>query len=210
MIVGLVAALALGLMVAAIAGLYPRISLADLLDGVRQLPFPVFVLVSGLLPLIGVPMTAVYLIAGAVYLPVLGLPTTLLGVTAGVMINLILCHMLASRFQGLTTRLLQRFRLTIPELPKKGLWKLVLMVRITPGAPLVAQNVLLSIAGVPIGIYLAVSAPAELLISAGYLTLGSSFGTGKWQLLIVGAGLVGITLLTFSLLRTKAKKKVAR
>ncbi len=47
----------------------------------------------------------------------------------------------------------------------------------------------------------------ELLISAGYLTLGSSFGTGKWQFLLVGVGLVGITFLAFSLLRTKAKQK---
>ncbi len=90
MIVGLAAALVLVLGVAVLTGLRPEFGLDDLLAWVRGLPFIVFVLISGLLPLLGVPMTAVYLIAGAVYLPVLGLPVTVLGVTGGVMVNLIL------------------------------------------------------------------------------------------------------------------------
>jgi uncharacterized membrane protein YdjX (TVP38/TMEM64 family) len=175
------------------------------LEEVRHVPFLVFIPLAGILPLAGVPMTALYLAAGAVYSPVYGLPLTLAGIAASLVINMLLSYAVARVFRGPAHRLLGKWGLKMPTFSGTALWKVILMVRITPGAPLVAQNLLLGLAGVPVGLYLAVSMPAEILIALGYMTAGRSFATGQWGFLFLGIGIVGVSALAISLLRDRRK-----
>lgn len=177
------------------------------LDWVREAPFPLFILLTGLLPLTGIPVTALYIIAGAVYSPVYGIPATLGGLCLGLLLNLLVSYYAARWFRGPVDRLLRRFGATLPTFSGMQPWKVVLLVRITPGAPLMVQNFLLGMAHMPLGTYLVVSMLAELLIAGGYMTAGRSFSTGRWGMLPAGIGLVVAALLIASLLRDRLRAK---
>lgn len=177
----------------------------ELLEWVRTLPFPLFILMVGVLPMMGVPITSFYLAAGAVYLPVYGLAVTLAGVVVGLLLNLLLCWVCAALGRGWVLGWMERMGWRMPTISAGSAWKLALMVRITPGAPMVAQNFILSLLKVPFLIYLGISVPVETLISLGYLAVGHSFGSGHWQYLVIGAGLIGMTLLGMNLMAERSK-----
>lgn len=205
---------ALGLLVVgmALALIWLRPSqeqLADLLLFVRKLPFPWFILAVGLLPIAGIPVTALYLAAGAVYAPVFGYPVTLGGLALGLALNFSLTYAVARVFHQPVDRLLHRFGRSVPKFKGMSPWKVILLVRITPGAPLMIQNLLLGFARVPFPRYLGISLLTELLIAGGYLTAGQGFATGRWGFLALGAAAIGGVLLTASLLKERMKAKDA-
>ena len=179
----------------------------NVLGWVRSAPFPLFIVLVGVLPMVGVPVTAMYLAAGAVYSPVYGLGGTLGGICLGLMLNLLLSYYATQYFRGPVDRLLKRFGASLPDFSGLPAWKVILLVRITPGAPLMVQNLLLGLAGLPIRQYLIVSMAAEIVIALGYLTAGHSFATGEWGFLPVGVALVVIAVLVASLLRDRMKQK---
>jgi len=179
----------------------------NVLGWVRSAPFPLFIVLVGILPMVGVPVTAMYLAAGAVYSPVYGLWGTLGGICLGLMLNLLLSYYATQLFRGPVDRLLKRFGASLPDFSGLPAWKVILLVRITPGAPLMVQNLLLGLAGLPIRQYLVISMAAEILIALGYLTAGHSFATGQWGFLPVGIALVVIAVLVASLMRDRMKAK---
>jgi uncharacterized membrane protein YdjX (TVP38/TMEM64 family) len=179
----------------------------NVLGWVRSAPFPLFIVLVGILPMVGVPVTAMYLAAGAVYSPVYGLGGTLGGICLGLMLNLLLSYYATQIFRGPVDRLLKRFGASLPDFSGLPAWKVILLVRITPGAPLMVQNLLLGLAGLPIRQYLVISMAAEILIALGYLTAGHSFATGQWGFLPVGIALVVIAVLVASLTRDRMKTK---
>ncbi len=179
----------------------------NVLGWVRSAPFPLFIVLVGILPMVGVPVTAMYLAAGAVYSPVYGLGGTLGGICLGLMLNLLLSYYATHLFRGPVDRLLKRFGASLPDFSGLPAWKVILLVRITPGAPLMVQNLLLGLAGLPIRQYLVISMAAEILIALGYLTAGHSFATGEWGFLPVGVALVAVAVLVASLLRDRMKAK---
>ncbi len=179
----------------------------SVLGWVRSAPFPLFIVLVGILPMVGVPVTAMYLAAGAVYSPVYGLDGTLGGICLGLMLNLLLSYYVTRIFRAPANRLLKRFGASLPDFSGLPAWKVILLVRITPGAPLMVQNLLLGLAAMPLRPYLIVSMAAEILIALGYLTAGHSFATGEWGLLPVGVALVLIVVLVASLLRDRMKVK---
>ena len=179
----------------------------NVLGWVRSAPFPLFIVLVGILPMVGVPVTAMYLAAGAVYSPVYGLGGTLGGICLGLMLNLLLSYYATHLFRGPVDRLLRKFGASLPDFSGLPAWKVILLVRITPGAPLMVQNLLLGLAGLPIRQYLIISMAAEILIALGYLTAGHSFATGEWGFLPVGVALVVAAVLAASLLRDRMKAK---
>lgn len=184
--------------------------LSEVLGWVRRAPFPVFIVLVGILPMVGVPVTAMYLAAGAVYSPVYGLWGTLAGICLGLLLNLLLSYWATQWFRGPVNRLLGRFGATLPDFSGLPAWKVILLVRITPGAPLMIQNLLLGLASMPIRPYLMVSMAAEILIALGYLTAGHSFATGEWGFLPLGIALVVIAVLVASLMRDRMKARKVR
>lgn len=180
------------------------------LSQARRIPFPLYVLLSAVLPFAGVPVTALYLAAGAAYSPVYGLGGTLAGMSVGLLLNLLLSYAIARFFREPVIRLLRRFKLPVPSFGTMPAWKVILLVRITPGAPLLIQNLLLGLAGAPLPAYLGISLAAETLITLGYLTAGKSFATGQWGFLFFGVGLIGAALLFASLMRDRGKARAKK
>ena len=172
-------------------------------DQLRGIPLPVFVLATALLPLIGVPVVPFYLMAGAVYVPVYGLPLTLAAGAVSLLLNLFASHAVALRMRPFVERMVARFGVPMPRVGKLSAWKMVLLVRMTPGAPLMVQNYLLALAGIPLGLYVTVSLPVEMLICGGYMAAGKSFATGRWGWLLGGVGTLAFFLLATNLVRER-------
>ncbi|WP_035610732.1 hypothetical protein [Haloferula sp. BvORR071] len=170
-------------------------------NALRGVPLVVFVLAMALLPLVGVPVVPFYLMAGAVYVPLYGLPVTLAAGMAALLLNLLASHAIARRMRPFVERMVARFGITMPQVGKLSAWKLVLLVRVTPGAPLIVQNYLLALAGIPLGLYVIVSLPVEMMICGGYMAAGKSFATGHWGWLLGGLGALAFVLLAAALVR---------
>lgn len=179
----------------------------EVLGFVRQVPFPLFVLLLALLPMVGIPVTALYVIAGAIYAPVLGYPLTLAGMAVSILLNASLSYAVAQWFHTPVEKLLQRWGRTFPKFTGLSAWKVILLVRLTPGAPLMVQNLFLGLARVPFAWFLGLSLVTELAIATGYLTVGGSFATGRWGGLAMGAGIVVVALLLASLVRERMRMK---
>ncbi|MEK7954059.1 hypothetical protein [Luteolibacter soli] len=197
--------LALGILGRYVAPDHPLASLHEWLDLVLQktrgLPLAVFIVAAGTLPLVGVPIVPLYLMAGAVYLPLYGLPVSFGAMMIALLINLVISHSLARWMRPFVERMVARFGFTMPRLGRLSVWKVILLVRITPGAPLMAQNYLLALAGVPLLPFLLVSLPVESMICGGYMAMGKSFATGHWGWLVGGGGAVIFVLLATMLVR---------
>ncbi|HEY1122512.1 MAG TPA: hypothetical protein VGE67_12960 [Haloferula sp.] len=173
------------------------------LEKTRGLPLVVFIFVAGLLPLVGVPIVPLYLMAGAVYIPVHGLPVTLGAMVIALLGNLLASYSLARWLRPFVEKMVIRFGIPMPRWGRLSVWKLILLVRVTPGAPLMAQNYLLALAGVPLLPYLLVSLPVEAMICGGYMAMGKSFATGRWGWLFGGGGALVFILLATMLVRDR-------
>lgn len=177
------------------------------MERLRLAPFPLFLLLAALLPLAGFPVVALYLAAGVIYSPLLGLPATLGGIALSLLLNLLLSHWISRVFHGPVQRLLQRFKVPMPTFGSLPAWKVVLLVRITPGAPLVMQNYLLGLMRTPLVPFIAVSLPVEILIAWGYMAAGKSVATGQWGWLAGGIGMVAFAVLGATLIRDHLRAK---
>lgn len=201
----LIALLALALLGGWLAPEHPLAAwhrwMAEVLDLLRGVPFPLFILAAALSPLVGIPVVPFYLMAGAVYVPLHGMPLTLAALAVALVLNLLLSHVIAARIRPFVERMVARFGISMPARGKLPLWKLILLVRVTPGAPLIAQNYLLCLAGAPLGLYILVSLPVEMLICGGYTVAGESFATGHWGWLMGGVGGLVFVLLAATLIR---------
>jgi len=210
---GLMAVMAIVVMVGWYAPEHPLAEAQRWMDfafgKLRGVPLPVFVVAVALLPLVGVPVVPFYLMAGAVYVPVYGLPLTLVAGMISLLLNLFASHEVARRMRPFVERMVARFGIPMPRLGNLSAWKLVLLVRITPGAPLIVQNYLLALAGIPLGLYVIVSLPVEMLICGGYMAAGKSFATGHWGWLMGGVGALVFVLLAAALVREHLTEKRA-
>jgi uncharacterized membrane protein YdjX (TVP38/TMEM64 family) len=161
-------------------------------DACAGVPPPVFVLAVTFLPYVGVPTSALYIVAGGAYghWPALGWSWL------GLLLNMIVGYGIGSWLRGPISRRLERRGYRLPEVPPNEHWRLILLIRILPGPPLVVQNLLLAVAGVPFLTYLLVSMPAQMLFVLGFVFSGDALFKGSTGLLITGVCLlVALTLL---------------
>jgi uncharacterized membrane protein YdjX (TVP38/TMEM64 family) len=73
---------------------------------------------------------------------------------------------------------------------RRNLLKLTLLLRITPGVPLVIQNYTLGLLAVPFVPYLLISVPINGLFVTGFVLTGGAIFEGS-----LGAAIAGISLL---------------
>jgi uncharacterized membrane protein YdjX (TVP38/TMEM64 family) len=151
-----------------------------------------FVLIFAIMPYVGVPTSALYVLAGSAYGPWRALGWCWLGL----LLNIILGYLIGSWLRGPISRWLERQGRKLPDVPSSETWKLILLTRILPGPPLVVQNLLLAVAGVPFPIYLLISFPVQMLFGFGFVFTGGAIFSGSTGLLITGVcALVALTLL---------------
>lgn len=184
--------------------------LADIIDALKKLvrwcadANPIFyVLALAILPYVGVPSSLIYFAAGSVYSPAKGICWSAVGLA----LNLALGYVIGTRWlRGPVTRWLQR-RGWLTEVPPGEFGKLVVLTRIIPGPPLVAQNFFLALAGVPFGQYFILSLPLTLLYAAGFLLTSGALFQGNAKLVVAGVSLIVALALLSHIVKTMQKAK---
>ena len=155
---------------AAVAGLaalyFADIEWRAVPEALQRVNRPLALLIMAILPIVGFPISAVYLAAGAIFGPwVGGLVVT--GVT--------LVHVLATH--GLARTLLRqriehwrkKWSSRVPRVPEGEFGTLIAMVVIVPGLPYLARNCLLALSGAPLRYLLGVGVP--LYVARSYVTI---------------------------------------
>ncbi|HVU39127.1 MAG TPA: VTT domain-containing protein [Opitutales bacterium] len=191
------AALALaGLAIMHAQGMTPAMVFAKLKDVAQWAAGknPVFyVLALTLLPYAGVPSSFLYMAAGAAYGTVEG---TLLSL-CGLALNLPLGYLVGKFWlRAPIARMLEKRGHRILEVPPGEFTRLIVLMRVIPGPPLVIQNFLLAMAGTPFLPYYLISLPLTLFFAAGILLTSGALLEGNTKLVAAGVGLViAVTLL---------------
>lgn len=163
----------------------------------EQGPIP-FLAALAVLPLVGVPVSAFYLAAGAVFPLWISLVVTVVGLA----INITLAYWLARRwFRSGIERVLDRTRYSIPEVSPDDHVRLTLFLRLMPGPPFVLQSWILGLVEVPFPTYLAISLGTQMLISAGFIVLGSAFYRSSVGRVLIAAIIVVLAVIIIQWVR---------
>ena len=151
-------------------------------------PIPFFA-VMALLPMVGVPVTPFFILAGAAFRT----RVAVAGSIVALGLNLAGCYLLARKMQPRIDALLRRLDYELPDFGarKKGSTRATLAVKFAPGLPAFVKNYGLALAGVAFPPYFILS----MLISGTYgvsiIVLGKSlFDHDRNRILLVGISLV--------------------
>ncbi|HET7537263.1 MAG TPA: hypothetical protein VFJ90_12465, partial [Candidatus Didemnitutus sp.] len=118
-------------------------SVPDLLEGINR---PLALLAMALLPIVGFPISAVYLAAGALFGPWIGGAVVAGATLVHVTVTHLLAHTVLRRY---LERGQKKWRERLPGIPSTESAALVAMIVIMPGLPYLARNGLLVFSGVP-------------------------------------------------------------
>jgi len=179
----------LGFVLVAVWFLLPRVNAEAIVDVLRSAGPWGFYLAFALLTLIGLPSTPFFIIGGAAF----PLWQNLAGVTLGMAVHFVLAYLISSRWlRASISRLLENRGMQPPAVTAENEWKVALMIKFAPGAPMFIKSYLMGVAGISPGVYMAVSFPATWIYALALLTLGKSAMEGS-----LGLFLGGIALLVF-------------
>lgn len=155
------------------------------------------------LPLVGVPASPLLILTGVRAGPVQGLVIAWLGLAT----NMLLAHRLAQGWlRPILVSLLRRRGYRLPQVDMADETRLVVLTRVVPGLPLVAQNYLLGLAGVGFWRYWLLSVPLQGLYASGFVLMGKSLVDSSAWKFITSAGLVVGVSLAVSLVRKRLQR----
>lgn len=168
-------------------------SLNQLFDWISQAPPIGLFAALVLLPLIGIPVSPVWIAVGVR----LGTLTGILIALAALLINFTLAYGIATRFiRGRLHARLESRGNALPEMKPGDETRWIILVRMAPGFPLFLQNYLLGMAGVGFLRYLILSLPIQGIYAFLFISLGTSLsGSGLWRAVLAASGLVAAGLL---------------
>jgi len=154
----------------------------------------IYVLALALLPYVGVPTTVLYLVASQAY----GQWYAILWSTLGLALNLPVGYWIGTRaFRQPIIRWLEKRGRKLPEVPSGEHAKLVVLTRILQGPPLIVQNLLLAVAGVPFAKYFLISMPIITATASALILAGGALAKGNTRLFVIGAcAMVALALLS--------------
>lgn len=166
--------LRLGLFVLLIgAGLYlfyrMEFDVTALFESRYQVTGWMFVLAMSVLPVVGFPIAAFYLFAGATFPFMEAWFYCLLSLLINMSLSYLVARYCLSELLG---RLLQKWGYTLPKLSEINEFRFTFILRTVPGPPFPVQNYLLSLLGVRFPVYLGVSLLAQGVIAAGMVACG--------------------------------------
>jgi uncharacterized membrane protein YdjX (TVP38/TMEM64 family) len=179
-------------------------SISLVLDWCRANPIGLFLAIA-ILPGFAFPSSPLLILAGIVW----GSTTTgcALAVSA-VLINVIWTHWLsAGPCRSLISRILGERWERWQSMPRTNLWKIALMLRITPGVPLFVQNYTLGLLGVPLRQSFAIAFPLACLYGSGFVLTGGAIFKGHIGLVIAGISLLVVASIGINLIRRKLAAK---
>ena len=142
-----------------------------ILEIFRGAPPWVIVAALSLLPLVGIPLSPLWLVTGATF----GMKTGMFLIVTGFAINFALAYLVSNRLlREPLLRLFQRRGVGIPQALPGEYAKLVIAVRVFPGLPNFMQSYLLGLANVPFRIYYLLSFPPQIAYAVGFVMFGDS------------------------------------
>ena len=181
------------------------------LDAVRQAGPAAFFTAMAVLPAFGVPALAFMLPAGPVFGPTLGMPVVIALSLAALTLNMMLSYWLA-RFalRPWLGRLIARLGYKLPQVPPGDTTSLIVLLRVTPGVPYVAQNYLLGLADAPFGQYLLISCLSSWPHQALWVYFGQQLKDGHGGLILLGVLLMVALVVATRLVRKHLGRKHAK
>src|SRR5579863_1708051 len=196
----LLAIVSVALIVAIVWWAWDRPAILRWREDARPLPFFAGMAIA---PAFGIPVTPLFVLAGATFGRRLGLVGSGLALTA----NLALCYWVArSALRPRLARLLRRFDY---ELPDFGAWRFTLVVKLAPGIPAFVKSYGLGVARVPFMLYLGASLLITGVYGAALILLGESlFRHDRDRALVIG-GVVLVLALALWLWRRRRKARSA-
>ncbi len=200
--------LAIVVVVVGVAGalILHGVNLGDLLDHLlekaRKAGPLAFFTAMAVLPAFGVPALAFMLPAGPVFAPTLGMPLVLALSLAALTVNMILAYWLARyALRPWLARLITRLGYKLPQVPPGDTTALIVLLRVTPGVPALAQNYLLGLADTPFVKYLLVSCLCAWPHISVYVYFGEELREGRKGLILVGGLLLVAVIAAARLVR---------
>ena len=165
-----------------------------------QYPWAIF-LALVILPGFAFPASPLLLLAGAVW----GSTATSCGLAlSAILLNIGWTHLLAAGpCKALVIRLLGKRGDRWSALPRADLIKLAWILRVTPGVPLFVQNYGLGVLGVPLRHSLLAALPITGLYVCGFVLTGGAIFSGRFGLVLTGAGLIAAAAVATHLLRKR-------
>jgi len=171
------------------------------LEFLRGLPIWSFLAALALLPLVGMPLSPLWILAGVTY----GFWTGLGLIIVAMAMNFALAYFIAKRWMhGPLTRLFHSRGIRIPEARAGEYIKLTIAVRLMPFVPQFMQSYLLGLANIPFPTYYFFSFPSQIAYAVGFLLIGDSLFNTK-----IGGIILGLSILcTVALLVGIARERV--
>jgi len=141
------------------------------LDSRHQVDGWMFVMAMSLLPVVGFPIAAFYLFAGATF----GFWEGWLYCLLSLAINMTLSYVVARYcLHEALSRLLQKWGYPLPKLSELNEFRFTFILRTVPGPPFPIQNYLLSLLEIRFPIYITISLLAQGAIAAGMVACGGA------------------------------------
>tara|TARA_Y100000588_G_C14229830_1_gene914760 strand:+ start:99 stop:791 length:693 start_codon:yes stop_codon:yes gene_type:complete len=174
-----------------------RVWIEALIDEIRTWPAVLFFLMVALLPLIGFPISPLFIIAGVRFGVTWAIPFSM----AALAVNLVLAYWFSTRLlHRVIEKIVNMWDYSIPKASPENAFKWVFLVRIS-GAPLAVQNYILGLAHVPFWPYLLVSMAVQSFFVVGIILFGESFLSGEMGKALLGLAIIVIALGAFSYFR---------
>lgn len=169
------------------------------IDEIQTWPAVLFFLMVALLPMVGFPISPLFIIAGIRFGVVWAIPFSLTALA----VNLILAYWVSTKvLHNFIQKIANHWNYDLPKVSQKNATKWVFVIRLC-GAPLAVQNYLLGLSCVPIWPYLWVSMATQIPIVIGVIIFGDSFFSGSMGKALIGLGLLVVAFIAFSYFRKR-------
>ncbi len=163
---GIAAIFALGMAAFALVLLYTDLSWAGVTEWIHNVNPMAALPLMAVLPIVGFPISVVYLFAGARFGP-LGGGVVVAAITA---VHLVGTYLIAKSFlRAALQRVIERRHLHLPEIPEDEQAAICVIASLVPGLPYFVRNYLLALAGVRLKYFMLVCLP--IYVARSYVTI---------------------------------------
>ena len=154
---------------------------------VRAHPLPFFSLMA-LLPMIGVPLTPFFVVAGATF----GISLGTMGSILALGVNLVASYVLGRRLRPRIGAMLSRLGYQLPnfETRDKGAFRFTLAMKLAPGVPAFVKTYGLAMAGIQFWWYFGVSMVITGAYGISIIVLGDSLFDHDRKRIVLAAGVL--------------------
>jgi len=157
-----------------------------------------------LLPLFGVPITPLLVLAGVTF----GLLPALAGCALAIAFNLTLSYLLARHLlRNWLVRMAERRQYELPSAGSRSRITALLLVRITPGPPLALKNYVGALIEAPFAVYFAIYWTTTMLYALAFLLMGDSLSSASKLEGALAIALLGVVLGVVLWIRRRLEKR---